>query len=58
MSTVEEALAVGQATWINGAVVLFLEKVEQVNQLVETGTIVSRMFEPVLVETWSHCCVQ
>ena len=53
----EVALAVGEiighgsvksAAQINSAVVLFLEKVEQVNRLVETGITVNGMFEPVI----------
>ncbi|TWW77604.1 hypothetical protein D4764_12G0009940 [Takifugu flavidus] len=56
--TVEEvALAVGEvighgsvksAAWMNGAVVLFVEKVEQVNRLVEAGISVGGRFEAVL----------
>jgi len=53
----EVLLAVGQvighssvrsAARKNKAVVLFVEKVEQVNRLVETGITVNGMFEPVL----------
>jgi len=53
----EVALAVGQvighslvrsAARMNKAVVLFVEKVEQVNRLVETGITVNGTFEPVL----------
>ena len=55
-SVEEVALAVGEiighgsvksAARMNSAVVLFLEKVEQVNRLVETGITVNGMFEPV-----------
>ncbi|KAI3361474.1 hypothetical protein L3Q82_012949 [Scortum barcoo] len=56
-SVEEVALAVGElighgsvksAARMNNAVVLFVEKVEQVNQLVQTGVTVGGMFEPVL----------
>jgi len=52
-SVEEVALAVGHssvrsAARMNKAVVLFVEKVEQVNRLVETGITVNGTFEPVL----------
>ena len=56
-SVEEVALAVGEiighgsvksAARMNSAVVLFLDKLEQVNRLVETGITVNAMFEPVL----------
>ncbi len=56
-SVEEIALAVGEvighgsvksAAHMNSAVVLFIEKIEQVNKLIETGITVNGMFEPVL----------
>ncbi|KAE8280196.1 Transposon TX1 uncharacterized 82 kDa protein ORF 1 [Larimichthys crocea] len=58
-SVEEVALAVGEvighgyvksAARMNSAVVLFLETVEQVNRLVETGITVNGMFEPVMTQ--------
>lgn len=40
--------SVKSATWMNGAVVLFLEKVAQVNRLLENGINVGGLFESVL----------
>lgn len=39
--------SVKSAVWMNRAVVLFLEKVEQVKLLVETGVTVNGLFEAV-----------
>lgn len=56
-SVEEVALVVGEITGhssvksaaqMNKAEVLFLEKVEQVNRLVESGVMVNGIFEPVL----------